>query len=89
MEDKNKLIAEAEALASLDGNEGWAIVKQHLETIMELSKEALTSRKKIKGMNDVIWYQAKYDNAAKILAIIDTKKRKGLQAKEAADGQTS
>lgn len=66
--------AEGEALLALEGMPGWEIIEKMLENIIETSKERLTSRKYTKNWNDTLWYQAKHDNAAKLLYLIKNKK---------------
>ena len=73
-----------EALSSLEGNEGWQIVKSMLEGARQQALERLANRKYTKNMNEVIWYQSMYQHANNTLMMVETKIARGQKAK---DGQ--
>lgn len=81
MANKDDLI-KGEALLGIADMDGYMVIEKMLKDIMESAKERLTSRKHCKSYNDVLWYQAKYDNAAKILFTIDRQKQSVLKARE-------
>lgn len=79
---KDKEIAEAEALTSLEGNEGWKIVKEMLEGARDTALTNLANKKKTPDLETVIWYQSMYQHANNILTVIDTKIKRGVKAKK-------
>lgn len=88
--DKQKKIERAEALASLEGNPGWEIVKGHLEQAIVACQRHVFDTKKVKSWNEYLFYRAKYDAFTKLLFLIERWKDEGLKAKaekEDADAQ--
>lgn len=83
--DKDKIIARADALASLEGNEGWAIVEGHIKAAIETCKDYVFDSKKTKNWNDYLLYKSKYNAFTNLLFLIDRWKEQGRKTREAME----
>lgn len=79
---KSDIKKRAEALNSLEGNEGWAIVESYIKDAIETCKDYVFDSHKTKSWNDYLKYQAKYDAFTKLLFLIDKWKKDGQKAEE-------
>lgn len=93
MDDKKskqltKQAAQGEALAALEGMDGWQIIKGWLTEARESSLKKLGDRTKTKTIEDVIWYQAKYEHADKTLLMYENGVRQGREARKELDDES-
>ena len=80
--DKDKLIAEAEALASLEGNLGWEIIEKWLKEAIETTKDQLASKKTNDSWEQTLRLQSKYEAYTTLLFLRTRRMEKGLKLKE-------
>lgn len=85
MSDNSNLIEQADALASLDGNNGWAVVESWINEAIKQCKDGLASKKKTKSMVDVARYQAKIEAFSNLLYLKEKTIERGIKAREAKD----
>lgn len=68
-----KQITDADALAALEGVEGWGVVKELIDGSVQACTDAIWQSKKVKNWNDYLFYKAKYDVLTKLLHTINFK----------------
>lgn len=81
----SKQASQGQALAALEGMEGWKIIKGWLVEARDASLKKLGDRTKVKTMEDVLWYQSKYEHADKTLTMYDNAIKFGREAQKKLD----
>lgn len=82
---KDNLIAEAEALASLEGNEGWAVLEKWIKEAIETTKDQLANKKINNNWNVTLRLQSKYEAYTTLLYLKQRRIDAGIKAKEQPD----
>lgn len=85
----SRWVKEGDALGTLEGFEGWHIVKKHIDDGIESAKENVFSSKHVKNWNDYLQYKASFNTLNKLLAVIEAGKLRGDTARKKLEKDVS
>lgn len=84
-DNSEKIIAEAEALSTLEGNPGWEVMERWMKNAIELTKDQLASRKQNTNWDSTVRLQAKYEAYTTLLFLKQRRVDKALELKKKAE----